>query len=314
MNREWGGIYPAISVPLKEDYSINEQEFRKYIDWLLKFTDKGVAGFVTNGHTGEISGFLPVERAHITKIAAEHVAGRTKIISGVSAEGSFEAIEHAKAAQKAGADGILLMPPHIWLRFGMKQESALRFVQDVAAAIDIKIFIHLYPATTKAFYPVELLLEMCKIPNVVAVKMGTRDMPLYERDVRILREKSPDTTLVTCHDENLLSTMIQGLDGALVGFSGCVPELVTELFKAIQKEDLKEAKKVNEKLSAASSAIYGVGQPSAEAHARMKEFLVQRKVFKLPLMRPPVVPLNQEEKDRVSKALADSGVSLVNLV
>ena len=59
----------------------------------------------------------------------------------------------------------------------MKQESALKFVQDVAAAIDIKIFIHLYPATTKAFYPVELLLEMCKIPNVVALKMGTRDMP-----------------------------------------------------------------------------------------------------------------------------------------
>ena len=196
----------------------------------------------------------------------------------------------------------------------MKRESALKFVQDVAAAIHIRIFIHLYPATSRAFYPVELLLEMCRIPNVVAVKMGTRDMPLYERDVRILREKAPDITLLTCHDENLLSTMIQGLDGALVGFSGCVPELVTGLFGAVQKEDLKEAKKVNEKLFAASSAIYGVGQPSAEAHARMKEFLVQRKVFRSPLMRPPIVPLNQEEKDRVSKALADSGVSLVGLV
>ncbi len=314
MNRQWGGIYPAIMVPLNTDYSINEKEFANYLDWLLKFTDKGVAGLVTNGHTGEISGFLPKERAQITKLAAGRVAGRCKIISGVSAEGTFEAIEHAKAAQEAGADGILLMPPHIWLRFGMKQEAALKFVQDVAAAIDIKIFIHLYPSTSRAFYPVDLLLEMCKISNVVAVKMGTREMPLYERDVRILREKTPDTTLLTCHDENLLSTMIQGLDGALVGFSGCVPELVTELFKAIQKEDLKESKKVNEKLFAASSAIYGIGQPSAEAHARMKEFLVQRRVFSLPLMRPPVAPLNQEEKDRVSKALFDSGVGAVNLV
>jgi 4-hydroxy-tetrahydrodipicolinate synthase len=314
MKKKWGGIYPAIMVPLKADYSIDEKEFRNYMDWLLKFTDKGVAGFVTNGHTGEISGFLPAERAHITKLVAEHVAGRCKIISGISAEGTFEAIEHAKAAQEAGADGILLMPPHIWLRFGMKRESALKFFQDVAAAIDIKIFIHLYPSSTKAFYPVDLLLEMCKIPNVVTIKMGTRDMPLYEKDVRILREKAPDIALLTCHDENLLSTMIQGIDGALVGFSGCVPELITELFSAVQKEDLKEAKKINEKLFAASSAIYGIGQPTGEAHARMKEFLVQRKVFRLPLMRPPLVPLNQEEKDRVSKALVDSGVGLVNLV
>jgi 4-hydroxy-tetrahydrodipicolinate synthase len=314
MQRKWRGIYPAIMVPLNEDYSINELEFRNYIDWLLKFTGKGIAGLVTNGHTGEISGFSPEERKRITKVAADHAAGRCKIISGVCAEGTFEAIEHAKAAQEVGADGILLMPPHIWLRFGMKQESALKFVQDVGAAIDIKIFIHLYPSNSRAFYPVDLLLEMCKAPNVVAVKMGTRDIPLYERDIRILREKAPNITLLTCHDENLLSTMIQGVDGALIGFSGCVPELITKLFNAIEEEDLKQAKKVNDKLFAASSAIYGIGQPTGEAHARMKEFLVQRKVFRLPLMRPPLVPLSREEKTKVSKALVDSGVGLVNLV
>lgn len=314
MQKEWGGIYPAIMVPLNEDYSINEQEFRNYIDWLLTFTDKGIAGLVTNGHTGEITGFLPEERARITKITAEQVAGRCKVISGICAEGTFEAIQHAKAAQEAGADGILLMPPHLWLRFGTKKEAALKFVQDVAAAIDIKIIIHLYPSTTKAFYTVDMLLEMCKIPNVVAIKMGTRDMPLYEKDVKILKEKAPDISLLTCHDENLLSTMIQGIDGALIGFSGCVPELITELYKAIQKEDLIASKKVNEKLFAASSAIYGIGQPTGEAHARMKEFLVQRKVLRLPLMRPPLVPLDQEENDKVKKALADSGVGLVNLV
>lgn len=314
MEKKWGGVFPAIMVPLNEDYSINEKEFRNYIDWLLTFTKDGIKGLVTNGHTGEITGFLPEERKRITKIAVEQVAGRALVISGVSAEGTFEAIQHAKAAQEAGADGILLMPPHLWLRFGVKPEAALKFVQDVAKEIDIKIILHLYPANTKAFYPIDLLLEMVKIPNVVAVKMGTRDMPLYERDVRILQKKAPDISLITCHDENLLSTMIQGIDGCLVGFSGCVPELVTALYQAMKTDDLRAAKKVNEKLFPASSAIYGIGQPSGEAHARMKEFLVQRKVFSLPLMRPPLIPLNQEEKDKVTKALADSGVPKVNLV
>jgi 4-hydroxy-tetrahydrodipicolinate synthase len=315
MKKEWGGIFPAIMVPLNEDYSINEQEFRNYIDWLLTFTDKGITGLVTNGHTGDITGFLPEERAKITKIAAEQAAGKCKIVSGVSAEGTFEAISHAKAAQEAGADGILLMPPHLWLRFGVKREAAIKFVKDVAAEIDIKIIIHLYPSDTKAFYTVDMLLELCKIPNVVAIKMGTRNMPLYEKDVRILSEQEPEISLLTCHDENLLSTMIQdGVDGALIGFSGCVPELITELYQALQKEDYVAAKKVNNKLFAASSAIYGIGQPTGEAHARMKEFLVQRKALSSPLMRPPLVPLDQEENVKVKKALEDSGVGLVNLV
>ncbi|RMC96520.1 dihydrodipicolinate synthase family protein [Clostridium autoethanogenum] len=315
MKREWGGIYPAIMVPLNDDYSINEKEFNNYIDWLLKYADKGIAGLVTNGHTGEITGFSNEERAHITKLAADRVKGKVKIVSGVCAEGTFDAINQAKAAEAAGADAILLMPPHLWLRFGIKPEGALKFVKDVAEAINIKIFIHLYPSNTKSFYPIDLLLEMCKIPNVVAVKMGTRDMPLYERDVRILREKAPDITLLTCHDENVLSTMIQGVDGALIGFSGCVPELITPLYKAIIiDEDLKEGKKINEKLFAAAQGIYGIGEPTGEAHARMKEFLVQRKVFSSPLMRPPLMPLNQHEIDVVTKALADSGVEKVNLV
>lgn len=315
MKKEWGGIFPAIMVPLNDDYSINEQEYRNYIDWLLTFKDKGITGLVTNGHTGDISGLLPEERARVTKIAVEQAKGAYKIVSGVSAEGTFEAIEHAKAAQEAGADGILLMPPHLWLRFGIKREAAVKYVKDVAAAIDIKIIIHLYPSTTKAFYSVDMLLEICKIPNVVAIKMGTRDMPLYEKDVKVLRENAPEISLLTCHDENLLSTMIQdGVDGALIGFSGCVPELITDLFAAVQKQDLVGAKKVNKYLFAASSAIYGIGQPTGEAHARMKEFLVQRKVFTSPLMRPPLVPLDQKEVDAVTQALKDSGVQPVNLV
>lgn len=314
---EWRGIYPAICVPFNEDSTVSEKELYPYLDWLLEYSDKGIRGLVTNGHTGEISGLENEERAYVTKLVADHVkkSGKdVKVISGVSAEGTADAIKQAQAAEAAGADGILLMPPHLWLRFGMKQEGAIQFVKDVAESINIGIFIHLYPSTTKAFYPVETLIEMCKIPNVVAIKMGTRNQPLYERDVTILREKAPDTTLVTCHDENLLSTMVQGLDGALIGFSGCVPELITALWKAVQEEDLKEAKKVNVNLQAASMGIYGTGEPTGEAHARMKEFLVQRRVFSLPLMRKPLMPLDAEEKARVSKAVELSGVPKVNLV
>lgn len=312
MSEKWIGLNPAIMVPLNDDLSINEKELRNYVEWLISF--KHITGLVTNGHTGEITGFNREERKRVTEIVADQAKGRVRVISGVSAEGTLEAIEHAKDAQEAGADGILLMPPHVWLRFGMKQASAIKFVKDVADAIDIGIVIHLYPANTKGFYPVQTLLEMCKIPNVKAIKMGTRDEALYERDIFILKEKAPHVGLWTCHDEYICTSLLPGMDGALIGFCGCVPDLISEMYQAVLDGDLFKIRKANEPVQRMSAAIYGTGEPTGEAHARMKEALYQRKVFSNPVMRPPLIALSQEEKDSVTEAIKLGGVKPVNLV
>lgn len=297
----WKNIFPAICVPLNDDYSINEKELRKYVSWLADFEE--IDGLVCNGHTGEITSFNREERKRITQIVADEVGDRVMVISGVCAEGTLEAIEHAKDAQEAGADGILLMPPHIWLRFGMNPESPVNHFKRVAEAIDIGIIIHLYPFITKAFYPVETVLELAKIPNVKALKIGTRQMALYERDVRILREKSPDLSILTCHDEYLLSSMYVGVDGALIGFAGCIPELITEAWKAVKKNEFVKTRELEEKIFPMAEVIYGIGQPSGEAHARMKEAIHQRGIFSSSLMREPVMSLSQKEKYDVTTAL-----------
>jgi 4-hydroxy-tetrahydrodipicolinate synthase len=312
MSEKWMGLNPAMMVPLNADYSINEKELRNYVEWLITF--KHITGLVTNGHTGEITGFNREERKLVTQIVADQAKGRVRVISGVCAEGTFEAIDHAKDAQEAGADGILLMPPHVWLRFGMKPETPVKFVKDVAAAIDIGIVIHLYPANTKGFYPVQTLLKMCEIPNVKAIKMGTRDEALYERDIRILKEKAPHVGLWTCHDEYICTSLLPGMDGALIGFCGCVPAEINNMYQKVLEGDLKEILKANEPVQKMSAAIYGTGEPTGEAHARMKEVLYQRRIFSLPLMRPPLMPLSQEEKDGVTDALKMGKVEKVNLV
>jgi 4-hydroxy-tetrahydrodipicolinate synthase len=304
-------IFPAICVPMNSDYSINEPELRKYVKWLADFDEIG--GLVCNGHTGEITGLTREERKKVVEIVADEVGDQVLIISGINCENTLETIEHVKDAKQAGADGILLMPPHMWLRFGMHPDAPLEYVRRVAEATDLGIIIHLYPSTTKAFYPVETLVEMSKIPTVKSVKMGTRNQPLYERDIRILREKAPHLSLITCHDESLLSSMFPGVDGALIGFAGCIPELITEAWKAMKDEDLKLVREYDSQIAPVAEAIYGIGQPSGEAHARMKEALYQRGIFSSPIMREPVLPLAQDEKDKVTAGLAKGGVQKVKL-
>lgn len=303
--KNWKTIFPAISIPLNDDYSINEAELRPYVRWLASFDEIG--GLVCNGHTGEITSLTRAERARVVEIVAEEVGDQMTIISGINCENTQESIEMAREAKEAGADGILLMPPHMWLRFGMNPAAPFEYVKDVADGADIDIIIHLYPATSKAFYPVETLIKMAnEIEHVKSIKMGTRVTSLYENDIRELRKHAPDVSLITCHDETLLTSMFPGMDGALIGFAGCIPELITEAWKAMKAGDFQKIRQYDDLIFPISKAIYGGGQPSGEAHARMKEALVQRGVFTSALMRKPVLPLDQEEKDGITQGLKDS--------
>lgn len=310
-------IFPAVSVPLKADYSINEEEFRLYLRWIKSFYDQGIQGLVCNGHTGEITGLTRAERKRVAEICVEECGDIMTVISAVNCENTTESIEMAKEAKEAGADGILLMPPHMWLRFGMHPDAPFEYVKDVAEGADIDIIIHLYPATSKANYPVDTLIKMCnEIEHVKSIKMGTRVTSIYEHDVRKLREESPETSLITCHDETLCVSWFPGMDGALIGFAGCVPELICpawEVFKNPENHTLKEAQQWSDRIFHISQAIYGGGQPSGEAHAKLKEALVQRGIFSNGIMRKPVLPLNQEEKDWVSIGLKKSDLPEVDM-
>ena len=254
----------------------------------------------------------------LMNIMPAKVAGVDKIImtTPCNAEGKVNPAVLV-AAKEAGADGILLMPPHMWLRFGMNPDAPFEYVKDVAEGADIDIIIHLYPATSKAFYPVETLIKMCKeIDHVKCIKMGTRVTSIYEHDVRLLRQECPDISLITCHDETLCVSWFPGMDGALIGFAGCVPEIICparEVFANPDKHTLKEAQDWSDRIYHISQAIYGGGQPSGEAHARLKEALYQRGIFSNALMRKPVLPLNQEEKDWVSLGLERSQLPKVDM-
>jgi 4-hydroxy-tetrahydrodipicolinate synthase len=305
--KPWKNIFPAIAVPFNKDYSINEGELRQYVRWLANID--GIDGLVCNGHTGEITSLNRGEKARVTEIVAEEVGDQVLVISGIAGdEGTLDAIDRAKEMQAVGADGILLMPPHIWLRFGMKPESPVKYFREVGAAIDMGIIIHQYPYDCKAFYPANMVLEMAKISNVKALKCGIRHMGIYERDVRTFREKAPKLTILSCMDEYLVTSFYIGVDGALVGFGGLIPELITQAWKAVQANDFVKIRKLQSKIFPVTQAVYQVGQPSGEAHARLKEALRQRGIFSSALMRPPVMPISDQEKKDVAAALKAAGL------
>jgi 4-hydroxy-tetrahydrodipicolinate synthase len=286
MTWQYKGILPALQCPFNPDLSVDEPEMRKFAGWLAGI--KGIGGLVTNGHTGEVFALTARQRAQATRLAAEAADGKLPVVSGICCEGIAEAVEHARMARDAGASAVLLMPPHGWLRFGMQQpDNVVDFFKAVGDGADLDIIVHVYPAWTRASYSFETLAALARVPQVKCMKVGTRDMNKYARDIRAIREADPDVTVLTCHDEYLLASMVQGVDGALVGFASFIPEKIVALHAAVVAGDLKKAQDIQAWINPLKDVVYGGGEPTGDAHARMKVAMQLAGILKSARVQPP---------------------------
>ena len=172
-----------------ESLDIDEAELRRFSRWLAGF--EGVNGLVTNGHTGEVFSFTARERAEVTRIVVDAVEGSVPVISGLACEGIRDGVEHAEMAREAGADGLLVMPFHHWLRFGHRPQHVIDYFTALGEASGLNLVVHVYPrgrrrATVPIFWG-----ELGRIPWVTCFKVGTREMSQYARDIASIRENAP---------------------------------------------------------------------------------------------------------------------------
>jgi 4-hydroxy-tetrahydrodipicolinate synthase len=303
---DYKGIVPAMQVPFNPDYSIDEPELRRFTGWLASVP--GIVALTTNGHTGEVFALSAKERAEVTRIVADTVKGRLPVISGICVEGIDEACEHALLARQAGASGLLVMPPHMWLRFGMKPEHVVEHFTAIGKASGLDLVVHVYPSWTRAAYSCELLAELARLPWVKVFKLGTRDMNKYAMDIKAIREAAPEKAILTCHDEYLLASMVQGVDGALVGFASFIPHKIVALFEAVKAGDLKRAMQLQWEINPLKQAVYGFGEPTGEAHAKMKMAMMLAGLMKSATVRRPTRPPEGAALQQIKDALKGAGM------
>ncbi|MDW8398645.1 MAG: dihydrodipicolinate synthase family protein, partial [Acetobacteraceae bacterium] len=300
------GLIPAMAVPFRPDHAIDEAELRRFAQWLGR--QPGVIGMMTNGHTGEVFSLTPRERATVTRIVAEAADGLCPVVSSVVCEGIRDAVEQAGWAREAGAAALDIMPPHHWLRFGFRPSHALDYFRAIGEASGLPLIVHVYPAWTKASFSSELLAELAGLPFVRAFKIGTREMNKYARDLAAIRAVAPDKALLTCHDEYLLASMVQGVDGALVGFASLIPGLINDLLEAVRAGDLRRAQSIQARIDPLKEAVYGGGEPTGEAHANMKAAMAAAGIIRDATVRPPTVAPDAAGLARIRAAVAAAGL------
>ncbi len=165
---DWHGYIPAITTPFTREGDLDLDAFEGQMAWLAA---QGMHGVILAGTTGEWFSLDEGERAELFRQGGRLRQGM-RVLGGANAFTAAEAIRHARAAERAGLDGILLTPPP-YLVPG--REEIVTFYRDVAAATDIPICVYNWPRGCIVDLDVDTLAELAEIDHVVAIKNSTGD-------------------------------------------------------------------------------------------------------------------------------------------
>ena len=299
------GCMPANLLPFRADLEIDEPAYRAHLRWLAD--TPGVTGIVANGHAGEVSSLSREERRRALAIALDEVAGKIPVVAGVYSDGTQEAIELGREARAAGAAGLLVFPPTIFMWGAqVKPDMVLRHFSALADAVDLPLIVFEYPPSSGIGYSPETLSELCKLPSVAGVKDWSNDIVAYEKNLRALRASGRPVAMLSSFTMSLMASFLLGADGCISGMGSVVADLQAALYAAVQAGDLARARAINDRLSPLVSVFYA--PPFVDMHNRMKEALALLGRIPAAHVRPPLTPISDDERQRIRLALRVAGI------
>ena len=301
----FSGVMPANLLPFTADLSIDERAYRRHLRWLAD--TRGVTGIVANGHAAEVSSLTREERKRSLAIALDETAGQCPVVAGVYSDGTQEAVELARDAQAAGAAGLLVFPPTLFMWGAQhKPDMVIRHFSEIAAGADLPIVVFEYPPASGIGYAPETLARLTEIPQVAGVKDWSNDIVAFERNLRALRATGRAVAVLSSFTMSLMATFLLGADGAISGMGSVAADLQAELFELCQKGDLDGARRVNDRLDPLVRVFYA--PPFVDMHNRMKEALAILGRIPAAHVRPPLTPVSDAERAAIGRALQAAGL------
>jgi 4-hydroxy-tetrahydrodipicolinate synthase len=298
------GVIPAVLLPFNDDLSIDEKGFRSHLRDVAAV--KGLSAITINAHSTEVASCSFDEQRRVLDIAQDEIGARLPIVNGVWADGSIEAARIARMAANGGASALLVFPPAPFT-LGQSPEMALAHFKRIGDATDLPIIVFQYPLTTGQGYPRDTLLKMTEqVPSIRAIKDWAGNVPQHEMHIRLLQSLPRPVNVLTTHSAWLFSSLVLGCNGLLSGSGSVIADLQAQLFRAVQGNDLAEAKRLNDLIYPLARVFYA--DPWADMHNRMKEALVLLGRLPRAVVRPPLVKLSRAEVDRIRAALVEAGL------
>mgnify|MGYP000295527124 FL=1 len=287
------GTGVALVLPMFEDGSIDYEGYKRQVQRMI---DGGVKALLVNGTTGEPATIDIEDEFELTKITVEMAKGTgVKVIVGAGSNYTAQAIRKAKFNAEAGADANLVVTPYY---NKTSQRGLIEHYKAVAVASDLPLIMYNVPGRTGMKISVDTVVELAKVPNIVAMKDATDDIA-YAMEV-LTRTKDMDFDLYSGCDDNILPFIAAGGKGVISVLSNLYPR-ETEMFaQAALKGDLELARKMAYDLNDVSKYLFIDVNPIMP-----KAALKHMGVIESDMLRQPLIPTTEENKKLLFDAMKE---------
>lgn len=288
MNVDWQGVFPAATTQFHSDFRMNLPATMEHLDAMI---DAGVHGMIMLGTVGENCSLEYDEKLELLKATVDHIGGRVPVLTGVAEYTTALACRFAADAQKIGVDGLMVLPAMV---YRSDARETMTHFRAVANASDLPIMIYNNPISYKVDMLPEEFLELADEPKFVAIKESSEDV----RRITDLINLCGDRYRLFCGvDDIVLESLMLGAIGWVSGLVNAFPAENRLLWDLAQAGDWKKAVEV-----------YRWYTPllHLDTHVKLVQYIKLANAmcgYGTELTRPPRLPLEGEERERVTEII-----------
>jgi 4-hydroxy-tetrahydrodipicolinate synthase len=286
------GLTVALVTPFR-DGQVDEPALRRLVDWQV---EQGTHCVSPCGTTGESPTLSHEEHERVIAIVCEQAAGRIRVMAGTGSNSTREAVRLTRAAQKAGADGALMVTPYY---NKPTQEGFYRHFRAVADEVDLPIVLYNIPGRTAKNMEPETIARLAELPSIVAIKESTGSMDQASQILALC-----DLTLLSGDDSLTLPLLSLGGRGVVSVVGNIIPRDVKALIAAFESGDLAGAQERHRRLFPLCRDLLGLATNPIPIKAAMR--LLGRDTGEV---RLPLTPLDESQQASLSRTLGEYGLS-----
>ena len=230
------GVFPAITTPFGSDGEIDAPALAAHVGWLA---DAGCRGIVALGSLGEGATLRADEKVRVLQVCREALSGRLPLIAGISGLSTEECVALARAAERVGCTGLMVLPPYVYR--GDWPETEAHFTA-VLGATSLSCMLYNNPIA----YGTDLLADdVARLAerhrNVHAVKESSGDV----RRVTALRTTLGNRLqLFAGLDDMIVEAAAMGAHGWVAGLVNAFPVESVRLFELARAGRAEEVRRL----------------------------------------------------------------------
>ena len=285
------GSFPPVVTPFKDNGDVDYDTYAKLIDFHAK---GGSHGVVVTGTTGEPSLLTPAERTQLLKVAIETAAKRIQVVAATGTQNHADTVAMTEAAEKAGADGLLIVTPYF---VRPPQRGLEAYYLDLCKRTDLPVMIYHIPGRAAVNVTAETVVRISEAaPNLVGIKHAVADLSLVS-DL-IARLGSEFRIHVGLEDLSFPMVCL-GAHGLMNAVGNLLPGKVAELYEATAAGDLKRGRALHYELWELNQSIFFDTNPIPMKYMMMRMGLLPNENHRLPMV--PSTPDLRAKCDAVLK-------------